>query len=42
MVNVLDCGIVVIEFELHSYSYIHFWIDTFGKGMNPFIFLALG
>ena len=32
MVKVLDCGIVVTEFELQN---------TLGKGMNPFILLAM-
>ena len=34
--NVLDCLIVVSEFELHSRYYVNFWINTFGKGMNSF------
>ena len=35
IVKVLGCGIVVNEFELQSLNYVHFWINTFGKGMNP-------
>ena len=31
------CSIVVGEFELHSYDYIHFWTNTFGKSINPLI-----
>ena len=34
MANVLDCDIIVYEFELQSRHYIHFWTNTFGKGMN--------
>ena len=37
MANVLDCDIVVCEFELQSRYYVHFRIYTLGKGMNPFI-----
>ena len=40
MVNVIDCGIVVSEFELLSFYY--FRINTLGKGMNPFILPAMG
>ena len=35
--NVLDCDIVVSEFELPSSFYVHFWINTLGKDMNPII-----
>ena len=34
MTKVLDSGLVVSEFELHSCYYVHFLIDTFEKGMN--------
>ena len=37
MVKVLDCGIVVSEFELQSHYYVHFRTNTIGKGMNPLI-----
>ena len=35
--NVLNYDIVVSEFEIHSYFYIHFQTNTFDKGMNLFI-----
>ena len=35
MVKVLDCGIVVNEFELQLHYYINFWTDTLGKGNEP-------
>ena len=37
VVNVLDCNIVVSEFELQSHCYIHFQINTLGKVMNSLI-----
>ena len=39
VVNVLDCDIVVSEFELLSHYYIHFRTNnnTIGKGMNLLI-----
>ena len=42
MVKAMDCGIKVSEFELQSRYYVHFRINTFGKGMNPLIFPAIG
>ena len=39
---VVDCGIVVSEFELQSLHYIHFRTNTLGKGMNPLILPAMG
>ena len=42
MVNVLDCGIVVREFELQSCYYVHFQTNPLGKGMNPLILPAMG
>ena len=42
MVNVIDCGIVVNEFEFQSRYYVHFRINTLGKGMNPLILPAMG
>ena len=42
MVKALACGIVVCEFELQSHYYVHFWINIFGKGMNPLIVPAMG
>ena len=32
--NVLDCNIVRSEIELQSYYFVHFRINTLGKGMN--------
>ena len=37
--NVLDCDIVVNEFELQSCCYVHFLTNTLGKGMKPLILL---
>ena len=42
MIKVLDYGIVVSEFELHSRDYVHFQPNTFGKGMNTLILPVLG
>ena len=42
MVKALDCGIVVREFEIKSHSYIHFRINTVGKGYNPLILPSMG
>ena len=33
--TVRDCDIEVSEFELQSYIYVPFRINTHGKGMNP-------
>ena len=35
--NVLDCKIVVKEFELQSRYYVHFHTNSLGKCKNPFI-----
>ena len=35
--NVLDCNIIVSEFKLHLHYYVHFWTNTLGKDMKPFI-----
>ena len=42
MVKAMDYGIVVSEFELQSCYYVHFWTNTLGKSMNPFILPAMG
>ena len=34
MAKVLDCSLEVSSFKLHLYNYVHFWINTFGKGMK--------
>ena len=39
MANVLDCGFEVSVFELQSRYY--FWTNTFKKGRNPLIPLAM-
>ena len=41
-VKVLDCGIVLSEFELQSRNYFHFLTNTIRKGMNPLNLLASG
>ena len=40
--NVLDCEIILSEFELHSRYYVHFWANTLGNNVNSYISLALG
>ena len=35
--NMLDCDIVVSEFELESRYNVDFQTNTLGKGMNPLI-----
>ena len=42
MVKVMDCGIVVSEFEFQSRYYVHFQTNTLRKGMNPLILPAMG
>ena len=42
MVKVLDCGIVVHEFEPQSCYDVHFQTNTLGKGMNPLILPSMG
>ena len=42
MVKVLDCGIVVSEFELQSRYHVRFRTNTFGKSLNPLILPAMG
>ena len=37
MAQVLDCGLEVSKFEFQLHYYIHFWIHTLEKSMNPFI-----
>ena len=41
MAKVLDCGLKIFEFKLHLRCYIPFRTHTLGKGMNPFIPLAI-
>ena len=42
MAKAMDCGIVVREFILQLRYYVHFWANTFGKGMNPLILPDIG
>ena len=35
--NELGCDIVVCEFELQSYYYVHYQTKIIWKGMNPLI-----
>ena len=42
MVNQLDSGIVVSEFELEARYCVHFRTNNLGKCMNPLIFPAMG
>ena len=42
MVKAMDCGIVVREFVLQSRYYVHFRVNTLGKGMNPLILPGMG
>ena len=38
MVKVMDCEIVVGEFQLQSRYYVYFRVNTLGKGIIPFVF----
>ena len=42
MVEAMDCGIVVSEFELQSRYYVHFRTNALGESMNPLILAAIG
>ena len=42
MVKAMDYGIVVSEFVLQSRYYVHFRVNTLGKGMNPLILQTMG
>ena len=42
MANVLDCNIVVSEFEPQSCYYVHFGTNTLGKGINSLIPTSYG
>ena len=41
VVKVLDCDIVVREFELELRYYFHFRTNTIGKGIKPVISSAM-
>ena len=38
--TILDCNIIVSEFEMQSCYYIHFLTNILGKGMRPLISLS--
>ena len=42
MVKAMDYGMVVSDFVLQSRYYVHFRVNTFGKGMNLHILPAMG
>ena len=42
MVKAMDGGIVVSEFELQLRYYVHFRVNTLGKGMNLLILPSMG
>ena len=42
MVKAMDSRIVVSEFEHQLCYYVHFWTNTFGKGMNPLFLPTMG
>ena len=42
MVEIMDSGREVSEFELQSCYCVRFWINTLEKGLNPFIPEAMG
>ena len=42
MVKAMDCGILAIEFLLHSRYYVYFWANALEKGMNPLNLPAIG
>ena len=42
MVKVIDCGMLVSEFELQLRYYLHFQTNTLEKGMNRLTLLAMG
>ena len=41
MVKVLNCSLVVSEFELQSRYYVYFRTNALGKRTNPFILPAM-
>ena len=36
MTKVLDSSVRVSEYKLQFLYYVHFWTNTFEKGMKPF------
>ena len=41
MTDVLNCNIIINEFDLQSRYYVHFLPITLGKGMKPVIPLVI-
>ena len=42
MIKVMNCGIVVSEFEIQSCYYVHYRTNTLGNGRKPLILPAMG
>ena len=42
MVKLVDCGLVVSEFELQLSYYVYFRINPIGKGIHPLIPPGIG
>ena len=42
VINVIDCDIIVSEFESKARIYVQFWTNIFEKRMNPLISPAVG
>ena len=42
VVNILDCDIVVSDFEIQSRDFVHFQINAFEKNMNSLILPPMG
>ena len=41
MAKMLDCSLKVCKFKFQSHHYIHFWRNTFRKGVNLLISPAM-
>ena len=42
MAKVMDCGLVVSDFEPQSFYYVSFQTNTIGKGMNSLKLTVMG
>ena len=42
MYNVLNCDIVVSEFEIYLSYYVNFWINTLRNGVNSIVIASCG
>ena len=42
MANVQECDLELCDFELQSWYYVHFWINTLRKDINTFTPLIMG